>query len=69
MLDTTPERELPREAWRPIFHAMDAEIDRLVARGVDREQACAKLAGYALAKQADAAQQESRKKKRTTRIV
>lgn len=60
MHDTTPERELPREAWREIFKSMDAEIERLVARGVDREEACAKIAGYALARQSQAAQQTQR---------
>ncbi len=51
---------MPREAWRRIFHDMDAEIDKLVRAGADRETAYGKVAGHALAKQAEAAQQAAR---------
>lgn len=55
------ERELPREAWRTIFRDMDATIERVLAHGLTAESAWAKIASYALAKQAEAAAEQARK--------
>lgn len=56
------EPELPREAYRLIFRSLDAEIARLVANGLTREQACDKVACCALARQAESAQEKARAK-------